>query len=35
MFKVTFSNKTVKRLKAELQKAYTRGICAVYGVCRF
>lgn len=25
MFKVTFSNQTVKRLKAELQKAYTRG----------
>ena len=25
MFKVTFSNKTVKRLKAELQKAYRRG----------
>ena len=25
MFKVTFSNKTVKRLKSELQKAYTRG----------
>jgi transposase len=25
MFKVTFSNKNVKRLKGELQKAYTRG----------
>jgi transposase len=25
MFKVTFSNQTVKRLKGELQKAYTRG----------